>query len=333
VPVLVSTGSNNIEAALGYSAVITASSLLLLNYVSRPWLWWGPVIGALGWWLLSFGVDREVYVRGWYLLGIAYLFAAVPGLDWIVRRDTALKPPTDTVKAYLRSVFTPTNQSNDFDLLLVFILLNGAAAVSIYLESRYQLAILRWLPLLAFTLFFARKREGLVLAAWFAVISTLRRLDCHTPAFHRHAPGIKAGGDPIFGALLSVLSRRGSGRPRDRSVELQQPPQPTDVGCSGISNTGACANYRVLDHGTQPGCLGIGVFSFWLCLCFRSVHLDQQPRPAPIGNLAVFLRSFGYRLRSCHRVFTTHANTGTGTAIGFLGLDFAPFQGRCNLAY
>jgi hypothetical protein len=94
-------------------------------------------------------------------------------LDWIVRRDTALKPPTDTVKAYLRSVFTPTNQSNDFDLLLVFILLNGAAAVSIYLESRYQLAILRWLPLLAFTLFFARKREGLVLAAWFAVISTL----------------------------------------------------------------------------------------------------------------------------------------------------------------
>jgi uncharacterized membrane protein len=94
-------------------------------------------------------------------------------LDWIVGRDTALKPPTDTVKAYLRSVFTPTNQSNDFDLLLVFILLNGAAAVSIYLESRYQLAILRWLPLLAFTLFFARKREGLVLAAWFAVISTL----------------------------------------------------------------------------------------------------------------------------------------------------------------
>jgi uncharacterized membrane protein len=158
----------------------TAFAILCVVALTTMWLAisHGPllaalgIIGALGWWLLSFGVDREVYVRGWYLLGIAYLFAAVPGLDWIVRRDTALNPPTDTVKAYLRSVFTPTNQSNDFDLLLVFILLNGAAAVSIYLESRYQLAILRWLPLLAFTLFFARKREALVLAAWFAVIST-----------------------------------------------------------------------------------------------------------------------------------------------------------------
>ena len=53
VPVLVNTGSGNIEGAMIYSLVISAASLMLMRYVFRPWIWWGMVAGSLGWWLIG----------------------------------------------------------------------------------------------------------------------------------------------------------------------------------------------------------------------------------------------------------------------------------------
>ena len=174
VPILVSTNSGNVEAALGYSAVVTASALLLFNFVSRAWLWWGTLLGAMSWWLLSLGASEPVLVRGWYLFVIGYLFAAIPHFDFFLQRTTDLKPPANVVSSYIRSAFN-TEQANThaFTLLITFLLLASAAAFSIYLEAQYQALILRWMPLLILTLLVARRHEALVLAAWCAVITTL----------------------------------------------------------------------------------------------------------------------------------------------------------------
>ncbi len=86
VPILVSTGSGQIELALIYTAILTLFSLWLLAYVERRWLWLGVIIGSLGWWLLSLGTQPADGVRSLYLLALAWMFLAVPGYDWLLQR-------------------------------------------------------------------------------------------------------------------------------------------------------------------------------------------------------------------------------------------------------
>ena len=87
VPILVSTGSGNIELALAYIAILTLFSLWLLGYVQRRWLWLGVIGGSLLWWLLSLGTSPADGVRSLYLLVLAYLFLAVPRHDWLLQRQ------------------------------------------------------------------------------------------------------------------------------------------------------------------------------------------------------------------------------------------------------
>jgi len=78
VPILVSTGSNNIEAALLYSFIVTCSSLWLQRYIYRDWIWWGTWVGAVGWFILSLDLpDVAQGVRALYLAAIAYASVAL----------------------------------------------------------------------------------------------------------------------------------------------------------------------------------------------------------------------------------------------------------------
>ncbi len=86
VPLLVNTGSGQIELALIYIGILTLFSLWLLAYVERRWLWLGVIIGSLGWWLLSLGTHPADGVRSLYLLALAWMFLAVPGYDWLLQR-------------------------------------------------------------------------------------------------------------------------------------------------------------------------------------------------------------------------------------------------------
>jgi uncharacterized membrane protein len=86
VPILVSTGSGQIELALVYISILTLFSLWLLAYVERLWLWAGVIIGSLGWWGLSLATTPADGVRSLYLLGLAYLFLAVPAQDWLLQQ-------------------------------------------------------------------------------------------------------------------------------------------------------------------------------------------------------------------------------------------------------
>ena len=93
VPILVNTGSGQIELALIYIAILTLFSLWLLAYVERLWLWSGVIIGSLGWWALSLIATPVEGVRSLYLLALAYLFLAVPTHDWRLRwRDDSAEP-------------------------------------------------------------------------------------------------------------------------------------------------------------------------------------------------------------------------------------------------
>lgn len=89
VPILVNTGSGNIELALVYIGILTLASLWLLGYVQRRWLWLGVIGGSLFWWLLSLGASPAEGVRSAYLLALAYLFLAVPGYDWLLTQTEA----------------------------------------------------------------------------------------------------------------------------------------------------------------------------------------------------------------------------------------------------
>lgn len=79
VPILVSTGSQNIEAALLYSLLVTAGSLWLQRYVYRPWLWWGTWLGALGWFVISLELTAQAQgLRAIYLAALGYGCVALP---------------------------------------------------------------------------------------------------------------------------------------------------------------------------------------------------------------------------------------------------------------
>ena len=79
VPILVSTGSKNIEAALLYSLVVSAGSLWLQRYIYRPWLWWGTWLGALGWFGISLDMpDQAQGLRAMYLAVLGYACVALP---------------------------------------------------------------------------------------------------------------------------------------------------------------------------------------------------------------------------------------------------------------
>ncbi|WP_432696601.1 DUF2339 domain-containing protein [Marinobacterium sp. YM272] len=91
VPVLVDTGSQQIEGALIYSLILTISVLVLLRYVWRLWLWCGVVIGALAWWGLSWLTPPADEVsRTLYLFGTGWALLAAPRLDWLlIQKDKA----------------------------------------------------------------------------------------------------------------------------------------------------------------------------------------------------------------------------------------------------
>jgi len=79
VPILVNTGSQNIEAALLYSLLVTAGSLWLQRYVYRPWLWWGTWLGALGWFVISLDLPAQAQgLRAFYLAALGYGCVALP---------------------------------------------------------------------------------------------------------------------------------------------------------------------------------------------------------------------------------------------------------------
>ncbi len=79
VPLLVGGDSGNVAFVLAYSFLISLSSLLLMRYVFRVWLWYATVTGAVLWWLVARSAAPAEASMPWYLAGLFAAFALVAG--------------------------------------------------------------------------------------------------------------------------------------------------------------------------------------------------------------------------------------------------------------
>jgi uncharacterized membrane protein len=80
VPVLVSTGSDNVVALLAYVSVVTLSSVLVEQRVKRSWLWYLPMTAHLFWLAASLfsANDTELQVFWFVLCASLVLLAWLP---------------------------------------------------------------------------------------------------------------------------------------------------------------------------------------------------------------------------------------------------------------
>ncbi|MDT8282984.1 MAG: DUF2339 domain-containing protein, partial [Gammaproteobacteria bacterium] len=135
--ILVSTGSNNIEAALFYSFIVTCSSFWLQRYIYRSWLWWGTWLGATGWFVLSLDQpDMAQGMRALYLAALAYAGVALS--------FAGLRLGKIDVEAFVgRKVFDQINS--------VFVVLSLAMMLMLRTESLNELSYpaIALLPIIA----------------------------------------------------------------------------------------------------------------------------------------------------------------------------------------
>jgi uncharacterized membrane protein len=79
VPLLTGGEGGSFVFMLAYSFLITVSSLLLMRYVYRDWLWYATLAGASLWWVLSVSALDVGPETAWYLATLFVAFAVLPG--------------------------------------------------------------------------------------------------------------------------------------------------------------------------------------------------------------------------------------------------------------
>ncbi|MEM9531164.1 MAG: DUF2339 domain-containing protein [Pseudomonadota bacterium] len=168
VPILVSTGGGAIVIALSYALVISLSALLLLRYVYRPWLYWGFVAGALGWWLISLTTSGADGVRTLYLTALAYLLAAAPTGDWRLGKRFELN-----YAGYQPQQFLKALGPADRTIGATFVLMALASGVNILAAGFASPAWLQGLPLFGLLLWLAGRRDACFLLPWLTLLVSI----------------------------------------------------------------------------------------------------------------------------------------------------------------
>lgn len=79
VPMLIGGEDGSVAFVLSYSFLVTLSSLLLLRFVFRDWLWYATLAGALLWWLMTSTSAPVEASTACYLAGLFLAFAILPG--------------------------------------------------------------------------------------------------------------------------------------------------------------------------------------------------------------------------------------------------------------
>ena len=165
VPMLVSSDSGDMLTALGYSAIISASALVLMHYVYRPWLWYGMLAGSLGWWLISCTAAEADGYRMIYLAALAYGMLAVPVFDWALHRIPLDGDPG--AEWYSLASFHSKWRYQPLQVGMVLVIL--CQAWSIAIESFSATAVFFWTPFVIVILLGCRTRDSLRYFPWIAL--------------------------------------------------------------------------------------------------------------------------------------------------------------------
>jgi uncharacterized membrane protein len=104
VPLLVNTGSNNVEGALIYSALITLSAFVLFRWIFRRWLWIGVIVASTAWWTIAFIGQADWAVLSGYLIVMLYAVLAIHKGDWMLNLRYPLDEADHIVAALLQRV-------------------------------------------------------------------------------------------------------------------------------------------------------------------------------------------------------------------------------------
>lgn len=185
VPILVNTGSGEIELALVYSAILTFFSLWLISYVERRWLWIGVIVGSLFWWLASLATSPMEGTRSLYLLAVAYLFLAVPRFDWTLKQIDWPEDHQSTIKSlwqWLKNLKDAELRKNQIDELrqstswfqgILLLLVTLAQAWSLLIEGVDDASPISLLLLPALLILVAARRPLFTLLPVIALVTTL----------------------------------------------------------------------------------------------------------------------------------------------------------------
>ncbi|WP_417594843.1 DUF2339 domain-containing protein [Oceanospirillum sp.] len=185
VPLLINTGSGEIELALVYSTILTFFSLWLISYVERRWLWIGVIVGSLLWWLASLAATPMEGARSLYLLVIAYLFLAVPRFDWTLKQIDWPEDHQSTVKdlwqwlknlkdaEFRRSQLNKLRQSTAWFQGILLLLATLAQAWSLWIEGVADASPISLLLLPALLILVAAQRPLFTLLPVIALVTTI----------------------------------------------------------------------------------------------------------------------------------------------------------------
>lgn len=155
VPILLSSGSGQIEIALGYVLILSLFSLWLMAYVQRAWLWQAVAVAGFIWWLISLNSHPSTDIRSFYLVVFAYLLVALPRFDWRLQQSGITGGSWwPTFRAFIRF----NNYWQEYLALAVIVLAQG---VSWAIEGFSQISYIGLFALPLLLSFLAQRRAEL----------------------------------------------------------------------------------------------------------------------------------------------------------------------------
>lgn len=163
VPVLVDTGSQNINGALLYSLIISASAFLLMRWVYRSWLWWGTMAGGLFWFSIAVLQNQAGSWVAIYLTVFGYLMLALQGGDFLLQTATARAAGARFFRGKDISFLT------DHRSLSLLILIAAQCYVMIS-NPDWPAGIMQWLPLAVLVLVASRHNQNHEILPWLALL-------------------------------------------------------------------------------------------------------------------------------------------------------------------
>lgn len=200
VPVLVSTGSNNLTGALIYALIISVSALLLMRYVYRPWLWLGMMAGSLFWGIVSLSESGADAFRPLYTALLAYFMLAIPAFDFRLQKVDAV------TGVLLRSVLAPEYRREQLSLFSLICV----SAFSLLVQPFALASFVAHLLIVPVLFLAARYREPLQMLPWlslivFAATTVFLGLEERSHALEIAALAVSEQGALLWSLVLATL--------------------------------------------------------------------------------------------------------------------------------